>query len=185
MSHQPPTLASKLGTTTHISGLLMKARHVGLKDAIALQNLAVQRGCRHYWHEGVPAGEPVSTEAFSNEELAIALLNIALPYDPHSIRCGAAMLGAEGNDVVTLARLAKYERSEYVVRYVAEAGAQYEPENAFWKSLLELIPATPPLRDGVLPHATRFVALNGYVRHRGPCIQAEWQRPRRKNSITA
>jgi hypothetical protein len=35
---------------------------------------------------------------FSNEELAVALLSTALRYEPHSIRCGAAMLAAEGND---------------------------------------------------------------------------------------
>src|SRR5437016_6978138 len=35
---------------------------------------------------------------FSNEELAIALLSTALRYDPHSIRCGGAMLSAHGND---------------------------------------------------------------------------------------
>ena len=42
-----PTLASKLGTTTHLSPLLHKARRLGL-DGEKLQILAVQRGCDHY-----------------------------------------------------------------------------------------------------------------------------------------
>ena len=43
-----------------------------------LSNLAAQRGCRHYWHEGVPEGELATRDQLSDEELAIALLNVAL-----------------------------------------------------------------------------------------------------------
>ena len=53
----------------------------------------------------------VSEREFSNEELALALLSIALRYEPHSIRCGAAMLSAAGNDPRRLARMAVMERS--------------------------------------------------------------------------
>lgn len=152
---------------------------IGLRGPSDLQILAVQRGCRHYWNDAVPEGELAPVEKFSNEDLAVALLDIALPYDPHSIRCGAAMLGAEGNDVREIAHLAVMERSEAVVRYVAEAGNRYEPDNPFWCELLSLLPITPPVKDGVLPHPTRFVAMTGYERHTGPRIQTEWQRPQR------
>jgi len=47
-----PTLAKKLGMTTHISGLLIKAKRLGL-DAKGLERLAIQRGC-DYYHEGEP-----------------------------------------------------------------------------------------------------------------------------------
>ncbi len=40
----------------------------------------------------------VPQTALTNEELAVALLNAAGPYSPHSIRCRAAILGAIGND---------------------------------------------------------------------------------------
>jgi hypothetical protein len=68
------TLAEKLETTTHVSALLQKARRLGL-DAEALEQLAIQRGC-DYYHEGEPLPPPVvSREQFSDEELAITLLN--------------------------------------------------------------------------------------------------------------
>ena len=79
----------------------------------------------------------ITEEQFSNEELAIALLNPSLRYDPQTLRLGAAMLGAEENDPEKIARLAKHERCESVVRYVAKAGRRFEPNNArhshcFW-----------------------------------------------------
>lgn len=174
---QSDTLARRLGTTTHRSPLMMKARRLGLDAPRDLCTLAVQRGCRHYWQGNEPAGELVSSLDFSNEELALALLTIAAPYDPHAIRCGAAMLGTVGNDVATLARLAAWERSEAVVRYVAECGRKFEPANPFWPDLLALLPVAPVFKDGVMPHPTRFVAMNGYERGVGKRITTEWQRP--------
>jgi hypothetical protein len=46
------TLAAKLGTTTHLSPLLMKARRLGL-GVEDLERLAIQRGC-DYYHDGQP-----------------------------------------------------------------------------------------------------------------------------------
>ena len=180
----PPTLATRLGTTTHISALLRKARLLGLRTPEDLSALAVQRGCRHYWHEGIPDGESVGRDKFTNEELALALLNVALSYDPRAIRCGAAMAGAEGNSPKRLAWLAKLERSEQVLRYVAECGKKFEPENPFWTELLTLLPVTPQPKDGALPHPTRFVSMTGYVRGVGPKIVTQWERPR-KHRIAA
>ena len=179
---QPDTLARRLGTTTHVSPLLMKARRLGLRAPGDLERLAIQRGCRHYWQGDEPPGELLSQAQFSNEELALALLSIAGAYEPHSIRCGAAMLSAEGNAPVNLARLAVWERSETVVCYVAECGAKFEPKNAFWSKLLALLPQTPPPKDGVLPHPTRFVAMNGYERGVGRKITTEWQRPQKRTA---
>lgn len=176
----PPTLATRLGTTTHVSSLLWKASQLGLRTPDDLSALAVQRGCRHYWHEGIPDQESVGCEQFTNEELALALLNVALPYDPHAIRCGAAMTGAEGNSPKRLAWIAKLERSEQVLRYVAECGKKFEPENSFWTELLALLPVTPPPKEGALPHPTRFVAMTGYVRGVGPKIVTQWERPQRR-----
>src|SRR4051794_31659364 len=104
-----PTLAAKLGTTTHLSALLRKAERLGL-DAGRLEQLAVERGC-DYYNAGEPLPLPaVCVEQFSNTGLAIALLNPALRYSPHTLRLGAAMLSAEGNRVEEIARLAVMER---------------------------------------------------------------------------
>ncbi len=179
---EAPTLAAKLGTTTHLSPLLLKARRLGLGPR-ELETLAVQRGCRHY-STGSEPGEPLAPESeLSNEELAIALLSPALQYEPRSIRCGAAMLGAEGNDPRRLARLAVLERGVTPVRYVAEAGQRFEPGNPFWRQLLEALPQSLPPKSGVLPHPTRFVAMTGLTR-RGPESVVEWQRPETKRHPT-
>jgi len=173
---QSETLAAKLGTTTHLSSLLQKAKRLGL-DADDLERLAIHRGC-DYYHNGSPLPpSPVTPNQFSNEELAIALLNPALRYRPQSLRLGAAMLGAECNDPVWLAYLAKMERAERIVRYVATAGLKYEPTNPFWSQLLELLPVTPAPPSSVVPHPTRFVAMTGFTRQ-GVQTLTEWIRPR-------
>jgi hypothetical protein len=170
-----PTLAQKLGTTTHLSPLLRKARKLGL-DASTLEQLAIQRGC-DYYHSGAelpPAHVPQSQ--FPNEELAIALLNPALRYNPQTLRLGAAMLGAHGNDPVEIAYLTRLERCESVVRYVASAGQKFEPQNPYWTALLSLLPQTPAPKSSVVPHPTRFVAMTGLTR-RGVETVTEWIRP--------
>ena len=171
------TLAAKLGTTTHLSPLLHKARRLGLGPK-ELEVLAVQRGC-DYYHDGSPLPPPpVSRADFSDVELAIALLNPALRYDPQTLRLGAAMLGAEGNDPAEIARLSMMERAEAIVRYVATAGNRFEPANPFWAALLALLPSGPPPKSSVVPHPTRFVAMTGFTR-RGAETVVEWIRPRR------
>ena len=171
------TLAKKLGTTVHFSPLLRKARRLGLSVPKDLWTLAVQRGCRHYWQGDEPEGELVSQAVLTNEELAVALLNGAGTYSPHSIRCGAAMLGAIGNDPAVIAKLAIWERCEAVVHFVAECGRSFEPHNSYWTELLERLPACSAPKEGVMPHPTRFVAMSGYERGVGKKITTQWQRP--------
>jgi hypothetical protein len=169
------TLAKKLGTTSHLSALLHKAHRLGLGPR-ELELLAVQRGC-DYYHDGSPLPPAtVYPSEFSNVELAIALLNPALRYHPQTLRLGAAMLGAEGNDPAKVAHLARMERAESIVRYVATAGKRFEPENPFWRALLALLPEGPPPKSSVLPHPTRFVAMTGITR-RGVETVTEWIRP--------
>ena len=144
-----------------------------------LWTLAVQRGCRHYWQGDEPEKELVPQASLSNEELAIALLNCAGSYSTHSIRCGAAMLGAIGNDPGLIAKLAIWERSQSVVRFVAECGRKFEAQNPYWSDLLELLPVCSAPKDGVMPHPTRFVAMSGYERGVGKKISTQWQRPQR------
>ena len=176
MKDERPTLAAKLGTTAHLSPLLHKAARLGL-DAEGLERLAIQRGC-NYDHEGDPLPpSTVSGAEFSDEQLALALLNPALRYHPQTLRLGAAMLGASGNSPERIAGLALEERSEQLVRYVAEAGHRFEPANPFWNCLLALLPVTEPPDSSVVPHPTRFVAMTGITR-RGVGIVTQWIRPR-------
>ncbi len=169
------SLASKLGTTTHLSPLLRKAGRLGL-DAGGLELLALQRGCDYYRDDTPLSASQISVEQFSNAELAIALLNPALRYRPQTLRLGAAMLGAEGNVPEEIARLVQWERCEAVVRYIVECGRKFEPHNGFWSTLLELIPQTRPPKAGVIPHPSRFVAMTGITR-RGVETVSEWIRP--------
>lgn len=170
-----PTLADRLGTTTHLSPLLHKARRLGLGPK-ELETLAIQRGCDYYHHGGALPLSSVTHEQFSNAELGIALLNPSLSYDPQSLRLGAAMLGATDNRAEDVARLAKFERCQAIVRYVAESGRRFEPENEFWVTLISLLPNTPSLKSSAMPHPTRFVAMTGITR-RGLETVAQWIRP--------
>lgn len=173
---QTETLAQKLGTRALRSPLLLKAEELGLHGPKGLMDEAVARGCFHYLQGRTPPQQQVNLEAFSNAELAIALLTAANPYDPWLIRIGAMMLGAEDNDPAEIARLATDEGSEQVIRAISEAGARYEPEVAFWKALLTLLPDTLPPPSGVMPHHSRFVSMPGLTgpRTRGKTI---WLRP--------
>ena len=119
------------------SRLLDKARCLGLREPADLEWLAVARGCWHYRQPEMPESVRVDESLFSNEELAIALLSPNQLYSPHTIRLGAAMLGAPGNSPLIIAELALGEGAGIPVRYIAKAAAQFEPENPFWDELLQ------------------------------------------------
>lgn len=172
------TLAEKLCVPEHYSLLLRKACEAGLPGATALVGLAVARGCRHYQGgpEPLPAF-PVSRAVFSDEELAIALLSPCLPYSPRALRVGAQMLSSRRNQPQLLALLARRERAENVVRHIAVAGQQTEPQEVFWQELLAALSVTPsPLRstvpDGVLPHPSRFRLEAGLVHRPDPAAES-------------
>src|ERR1051325_11361868 len=149
-----PTFAEQLGQPEHSSPLLEKAKSLGLPSVEHLESLAVQRCCWHYRNPHVIAVPPISEPEFSNEELAVALLSPNWPYSPHTIRIGGAMLGATGNDVSRLARLGIAERAGVPMRYIAQAARRFEPDNVFWKQLLEALPIMGDPPGGVMPHPT-------------------------------
>ncbi len=175
--------------TEHVSPLLMKARRLGLSSEADLSELAIERGCDYYASLGsgssvvqemkrvgsAVTAQRVSQEQFSNEELAIALLAIGVPYSQQRLRFGAAVLGADGNEPEKVATLAAQERTEVTVRYIAGLGHQVEPENPFWVALLQLLGGTISLPPDTLPHITRFVAMTGYTR-RGRETVMQWIR---------
>lgn len=184
------TLARRLGTTPHLSPLLMKARRLGLSAPEDLERLAIRRGLRYY--DGLGDSMLLREEAsrkelctptadlaqFSNEELAVALLSMVLPHSQQRQRMGAAIMGAEGNSPAKIAALARQERSEVIVRHIALCGRKVEPENVFWQELLARLPETILPEPDVLPHLTRFVAMTGFTR-RGRETIMQWIRPTR------
>ena len=188
------TLARKLGTIEHHSLLLRKAKEAGLCHAAELIGLAVARGCRHYGGgtEPVPTAPP-SRDTFSDEELAIALLSPCLPYSPRAVRVGAQMLGSRGNHPSRLALLARRERAETIVRHIAAAGRQTEPNEFFWQELLAALPPVSPFRSvlpiGVLPHPSRFRSETGLTSPFGSATgggsQVTWLRPLTSSAVPA
>ncbi len=184
---QSETLAERLGTTAHLSALLMKARRLGLETPADIERLAVSRGLRYYDSHGdsmkgeratliVPESE--NEEGLTNEELAVALLCPSALYSQQRLRMGAAMLASEGNRPESIARLALRERCGTVVRHIACCGREVEPENPFWEKLLGLLPAGQSVpQPDVLPHPTRFVAMTGITR-KGVGTLNQWIRPR-------
>ena len=173
----PITLAEKLGEPVLASSpLLAKAAALGLSSVAALESLAVARGCGHYDNHLVIQAPLISEEQFNNEELAVALLSKTLEYSPHTIRVGAAMMGAEGNHPEKLANLAVAEGSGAIIAYIARSALQFEPTNPFWQRLLYCLPDAPTPPDGVMPHPTRFVSMTGITRAgRGRLVV--WIRP--------
>ena len=180
-SMQGETLAQRLGTTAHLSLLLMKAKRLGFDTPEKIEDLARARGLQYY-------SDPVGTvneekvcyragESLSNEEIAMCLLSSVLPYSQQRIRMGGAMLAASGNDPMMIARLAFMERCERVVHYIASLGFKVEPQNPFWDGLLRLLPEFEPPRPDLLPHITRFVAMTG-VTQNGRETVMQWIRPR-------
>lgn len=184
------TLARRLGTTEHLSPLLMKARRLGLVAPEDFEKLAVRRGLRYYSgsspatvlrEDSPPYGSKENGDIlgqFSNEELALALLSPCFPYSQNRVRIGGAILADEGNSPVIIAKLARKERGESVVKHIALLGRQVEPGNPFWTDLLVLLRSVNDIDSDKLPHLTRFVAMTGITR-RGKETVMQWIRPSR------
>lgn len=172
------TLASRMGTTAHLSPLLHKAKHLGMRSPEDLEYLAVSRGL--YYFGSVDSSKKIpfapAPAHFTNEELAIALLSPALPYSMNRIRMAAALLGGEGISAEKILRLSRLERCEIAVRHITEAAAEVEPLNPFWQTLLAGLPSSPSLAPDILPHLSRFVAMSGIGRT-GRSMTRQWVRP--------
>jgi hypothetical protein len=175
------TLAQRLGTTAHLSPLLMKAKRLGLQQPEDLERLAVRRGCLYYDFNSTTSSlfeEPdvqVLRKDFTNAELAIALLSPCWPKCLNRQRIGAAMLSALDVEADTVAELAKVERCETLVSYIAKCGAEVEPENPFWKMITDQLGSfTGDVHQ--MPHPTRFIEMTGITRGKIG-IQKHWVRP--------
>ena len=87
------------------------------------------------------------------------------------------MLGAPGNNPSTIAHLVLAEGCIAPAHYIAEAALRFEPTNPFWRQLLDRLPMPPPIKDGVMPHPSRFVSMTGMTRA-GMRPVIIWIRPR-------
>lgn len=178
------TLANRLGTGTHLSSLMQKAKRLGVQSPNDLERIAIARGLQYFGQSSDPTHERLAKPSmlaldpknFSNEELAIALMSPSLPYSLTRLRMAGAMLGAEGVSALEIRRLARLERCESIVRHIAECAFTVEPHQPFWTSLLEYLPHSPPLAPDILPHLSRFVAMSGLDRT-GRANRMQWIRP--------
>jgi hypothetical protein len=150
---------------TTSSGLLDKAREVGLSLPQDLERLAIMRGCGYYDRDLPPRVPPLGEVAFSNGELAVALMVPSLHPSAREIRLAAAMLGAPDVDAQQVSALAVREKCVDIVGYIARCGRRFESDNIFWQNLLGLLPKVS-IDTNKLPHPTRFVEMTGIDRGR-------------------
>jgi hypothetical protein len=179
-----PTIANICGSTAHVSPLLHKAKRLGLATADCLLRLAVARGCEHYApadYDRARVNDPGS-ERFTDAELGMAMISGAQDYDPQLMRCAAQLLSGPDLDPGILVRLARMERCERVLAYIAVQARQWdEGREAFWASLMALLPPKASMPAGIWPHPSRFMLQAGY-RRGGESHKPVWLRPRKRAS---
>lgn len=158
------------------SSLLRKARRHGLSLPLDLERLAVMRGCDYYERDLGLRIPPLAEVPVSNAELAIALIVPALRPTAREIRLAAALLGSPDLDPHKVSTLAVSEGCVEIARYIALCGHRVEPENSFWRALLDYLPEVKVDAD-TLPHPTRFVEMTGIDRGKVG-LSMRWIRPR-------
>ena len=157
------------------SRLLEQAARLGLQLPTDLERLAVLRGCSYYERDLGVRVPPLAEVALSNAELAVALVLPSLSPGAREIRLAAALLGTPGLEANQVVRLAREENCVAVIRYIAQCGQSFEPENQFWGDLLAELPAVPVDADQ-FPHPTRFVEMTGIDRGKVG-VSKRWIRP--------
>lgn len=167
-----------------LSPLLRKAVGLGLNLTDDLVNLAIVRGARYYdgrCETGSLREESrlqIGQAEFPNAELAIALLSPRLPAGSgaqrlHHYRVGSAVLSARGVDPNQLCEFAEEEGCAPLLRWIAVCGNDVEPDEPFWKTLLDRLPESekPP----GAPHPTRLMEMTG-ITAEGRGIKKRWLR---------
>lgn len=93
------------------------------------------------------------------------LLHGANAFEPLLIRAAGELMRCRSMPADSLAKAATRERCERVLAYIARAGVQHDPQAAeFWTALLAALGPQRPVAPGLLPHWSRFVALEGVGR---------------------
>ncbi len=181
LKEQPaaPTLARKLGDTTHVSALLRKVCHLsGLPPGEVGQWLlkcAIERGARHYVCD-FPATLPRDRPELSDEEVAVGLCLGHHLYNAFYLRAAAQLLSSPRVDAQLLARLAEMERVEPVLLHIAAACQRVDNELQPWATLRRVLHPRRTVRTDALPHWTRFAILPGLTREGYAPPQWLWRR---------
>jgi hypothetical protein len=158
------TLAKELGEISHCSALLKRASRLGLDSVSDFVGLAVLRGCSHYAPAFPHFEKEIGFESISNEELVALLLLGSNEFEPIAVRCAAQLTGR--CDAEKLAHIARRERFERALLYIATAGRDHDAANEeFWNKLIGLIGVQRPVTEGILPHWSRFVSQTGVTRY--------------------
>jgi hypothetical protein len=177
MEKHLPTLARKLGKSAHVSPLLKKLVRAGIANTKEMAATAIARGCHHY--EGCLPTLPIPASTFetiSDEELAIALLCPSNPYDPMLVRIGSQLLSKQSCNPKKLIALAKRERCEAILKYIAQAGKETEPDSSTWEYLIAQLLKFGEPKKGILPHKSRFRREPGITNPQKPKLKAQWLR---------
>ena len=146
-------MGEALHETRMLSSVRRKLQRLGFPTEAHWVQLAIQRGCNHYWQKGPSVIDP-GPESISNLEIATSLLANESAYHPTFVRIAAQLISGE-TDPDAVLRMAKLERFETPLRHIAEAGKTIEPDQILWTKLLEKLPdRSPP--EAVLPHRDRF-----------------------------
>ncbi|MSU62575.1 MAG: hypothetical protein EXS31_09285 [Pedosphaera sp.] len=164
------TLARKLGTPAHVSGLAIRlGRSSGAVDRLPewLLKVAVVRGASHYQRDFDPSLPP-DNPAISDEEIGIALCLGQHPYNLDNLRAAAQLLSFPRVDADKLCRLAVRERCEPVLLHIAAVAERFAPTLEPWACLRRHLPPRPVQRTEALPHWTRLVSHTGVTARGGP-----------------
>jgi hypothetical protein len=174
------SVANTYGGTAHLSPLLRKVKRLGLPTADSLLRLAVKRGCGHYAPADYEAAQVIDPgfDRLTDAELGIAMISGAQDYDPQRIRCAVQLLSGHGIDAGALMRLAKMERCEPLLAYIADQAKQWDKDReAFWVAVAAMLPRHAGQPIEAWPHPSRFMLQAGY-RRGGGVHQPVWLRPR-------
>lgn len=169
-----PTLASRLGDTTHVSGLAIRLARVsgaGRRLPEWLLKVAVERGARHYQRDFDPALPP-DNPSIGDEEIGVALCLGQNPYNLDALRVAAQFLSSPRTNAAVLCRLAVQERCEPVLLHVAAIAQKYAPRQEPWAYVRHHLRPRPVPRTDALPHWTRLVSHSGTTREGPP--QTDW-----------
>ena len=162
----PPTLASRLGDTAHVSGLAIRlARVSGAGEQLPewLLKIAVERGAKHYQRD-FDASLPGDDSAIPDEEIGVAMCLGQMPDNPWLVRAAAQLLSSPKIDPARLARLAEMERVELVLLHIAAAAERVDATVEPWATLRRALHPRRTIRPDVLPHWSRFAVLPGLTR---------------------
>ena len=177
LNDQPlaPTLARKLGETTHVSGLAIRLGRVsgaGGRLPEWLLKVAIERGAKHYQRDFAPTLPP-DNPAVSDEEIGVTLCLGQHPYNLDNLRVASQLLSSPRVDAARLCWLAELERCEPVLFHLASVAGCFAPELQPWAYLREHLQPRSVPRTDALPHWTRLVSHTGVTANDG-LPQTDW-----------